>query len=300
VLNSDPEGPDIIGTSPDFLDGARNTLKARISRYRRPLITVVSVAVVAAVAVVAIFAAIRPAAPAPKISPALAKLIREVTTVPENAEISTNVDFLGILAHPVAGTPLTQHGKPEVFYVDAGFCPYCAAQNWALIVALSHFGTFSGLSTVRTHLYDGSPPIDGWMFYGSSFTSRYLAFVPVEAWSDTLVSAKANPDDRNSYRRLQKLTQAQQAVFDKYDATHAVPFIDFGNQSVSIGSILPPTVLAGQTWSQIAATLSDGRTVADQAILSAAASLTGQLCQLTGNRPASACPVAITSIQAGN
>jgi hypothetical protein len=166
--------------------------------------------------------------------------------------------------------------------------------------ALSHFGRFSGLSTIRTHLYHGIAPIDGWMFYGSSFTSRYLAFVQVESWSGTLVAANANPDDRTSYRELQKFTQAQQAVFNKYDTTHAVPFIDFGNRMVQTGSILDPSVLEAQTWSQIASTLRYGRTSADQAILGAAGLLTVELCQLTGNKPASVCPTAITSIQAGN
>ena len=210
------------------------------------------------------------------------------------------VGFISPSAQPISGAPLKQGGKPEVFYVDAGYCPYCAAQNWALIVALSHFGKFSGLSTIRTHLYHGIPPIDGWMFYGSSFTSKYLAFVPVELWSGTLVSAKASPDDRTSYRKLQKLTQAQQAVFNKYDTTRAVPFIDFGNHSVRTGSILDPSALEAQTWSQIASTVRYGRTGADQAILGAAGLLTAELWQLTGNRPASACPSGITSIQARN
>jgi hypothetical protein len=300
VPNSDPEGPDIIEISPDILDHARNTLMARISRNRAAIIRAVSLAVLAVAVAVVVFADVRPTVPAARTNPALARLITEVTTVPGKMDGSMNFGYVSSLARPVIGMPLTQDGKPEVFYVDAGYCPYCAAQNWALIVALSHFGTFSGLSTVRTHLYDGVAPIDGWMFYGASFTSKYLAFVPVETRSDMLVSARANPDDGTSYRKLQKLTPAQQAIFDKYDTTGAVPFIDFGNTTVQTGSIVAPSALAGQTWSQIASTLRNGDTATDQAILGAAGSLTVELCQLTGNRPASVCPTAITSIQAGN
>jgi hypothetical protein len=309
VPNSDPEGPDIIEISPHILDRTRYALIARITRNprinrnRRGVIRAVSLAVLAAIVAVAVIADVRPSAPvtpAARISPALAKLITEATTVPEIAGDSTSVTFVSVLPQPVGGTPLKQDGKPEVFYVDAGYCPYCAAQNWALIVALSHFGKFSGLSTIRTHLYHGIPPIDGWMFFGSSFTSKYLAFVQVEPWSGTLVSARANPDDRTSYRELQKLTPAQQAVFNKYDPTHAVPFIDFGNRTVQTGSILDPAALEAQTWSQIASTLRSDRTRADQAILGAAELLTVELCQLTGNKPASACVTAITSVQPGN
>jgi Domain of unknown function (DUF929) len=290
VLNSDPEGPDIIEISPGTLP-----------RNRRKSIAVISLAVLAAAATVtAVLVAVRPAAPAARINPALARLITDVTTVPEKTEGSVYLGYVSSVAQPVTGTPLRQRGKPEVFYVYAGYCPYCAAQNWALIVALSHFGTFSGLSTVRTHLYDGIPPIDGWTFYGAAFTSKYLAFVPTETRSGTLVSAGANPDDRTSYRELQMLTPAQLAVFDKYDPTRAVPFIDFGNRTVRTGSIVAPSALVGQTWSQIASTLRAGDTAADRAILGAAGSLTAQLCQLTNNRPASACSPGITFSPAGN
>ena len=34
---------------------------------------------------------------------------------------------------------------PEVLYLGAEYCPYCAAQRWTTIIALSRFGTWSGL-----------------------------------------------------------------------------------------------------------------------------------------------------------
>ena len=45
----------------------------------------------------------------------------------------------------ITGAPLTSGGKPEMLYIGAEYCPYCAAERWAMIVALSRFGTFSGL-----------------------------------------------------------------------------------------------------------------------------------------------------------
>ena len=78
-----------------------------------------------------------------------------------------------------------------------GYCPFCAAQSWPLIIALSHFGQFSGLNVSRSPTFEGIPPVDGWTFYGSSYTSRYLAFAPVETYSNVLVSPKANPADRD-------------------------------------------------------------------------------------------------------
>src|SRR6202043_382420 len=48
-------------------------------------------------------------------------------------------------------------GKPEILYVGAEYCPYCAAQRWAVVTALSHFGTFSGLGTTTSSASDVDP-----------------------------------------------------------------------------------------------------------------------------------------------
>jgi hypothetical protein len=87
---------------------------------------------------------------------------------------------------PVTGSPRTAGGKPEVLYVGAGFCPYCAALRWPLIVALSRFGSFSGLTPDRSAITAGSgqrepyPATPTWTFHGSSYASKYLVFTPVE------------------------------------------------------------------------------------------------------------------------
>ena len=39
----------------------------------------------------------------------------------------------------VTGTPLTSDGKPELLYLGAEYCPFCAAQRWAMVNALSRF-----------------------------------------------------------------------------------------------------------------------------------------------------------------
>ena len=245
-------------------------------------------------------------------NPALARLITEVTTVPASAVGSGGaVAYQGVLPSSSSsvssasssslvfagspsptgpnGRPLLSDGKPEVLYVATEFCPYCVAQSWPLIVALSHFGQFSGLSTSRSPTFEGIPPVDGWTFYGSSYKSHYLAFAPVETHSNVLVSPNANPADKTSYRTLQRLTTAEQAVFSEYDRTGETPFTDFGGQAIEIGSDIIPATLTGLTWNQVAADLRRPASTAGAAVLSSAAALTAELCQLTGNRPAAAC-----------
>ena len=265
------------------------------------------------------FAALRLTSSGPA-NPDLSRLITEVTTVP--VDTAAPVGFLaGSGARPatpppaggpgpptiapgaattlmtdpdvptaVTGPPLTEAGKPEVLYVATGYCPYCAAENWALIVALSRFGQFTGLTTSRSPQFEDVPPIDTWTFYGSSYTSPYLAFVPVETRSNVLVSPKANKEDAASYRVLQHLTAAQQAVFNKYDNQRSTPFVDFADQAVQTGSGILANLVANNTWQQLAADLRHPETLEGATLLNEADTLTAELCSLTGGRPAAACP----------
>jgi Domain of unknown function (DUF929) len=245
--------------------------------------------------------------------PALAGLITEVTTVPMsalrsasggqgyvgslpaasssgNSASSSIMVFAGLSAPTVVyGSPLSSGGKPEALYVGTEFCPYCVAESWSLIVALSRFGQFTGLHISRSPSFEGVPPIDGWTFYGSSYTSRYLAFAPVETHSNVLVKPADDPGSAKSYRPLQRLTAAEQAVMTQYDKARQTPFIDFGGTAIELGSSIEPTVLAGLTWSQIAADLRRPASTAGAALLFAASALTSEFCQLTDDRPAAVC-----------
>jgi hypothetical protein len=250
----------------------------------------------------------------PRADPALAGLIREVTTVPvgksvpglpgRSASASSTSAYSSTLLigagglTTVSGPPLTRGGKPEVLYVATEYCPYCAMENWPLIVALSRFGQFTGLTTSRSPEFEHIAPVDSWTFYGSHYASPYLSFVPVEQYSNVLLNAKANPDARESYRKLQQLTPAQQALFARYDLTRSTPFLDFGNHAAQTGSgPIPTQLMTGKSWRQLATALRQPSTKLGSALLTEADSLTAELCRLTGDRPASACPVFITNIQ---
>ncbi len=243
----------------------------------------------------------------PRTHPALAGLIAEVTTVPVGKSVpglpgfpasasSASAYSSTLLIDPGAlsagtGPPLTRGRQPEVLYVASEYCPYCAIENWPLIVALSRFGQFTGLATSRSPEFDHIAPVDSWTFYGSHYNSPYLAFVPVERYSNVPLNAKADPNAGESYRKLQQLTPAQQAILAKYDKPGSIPFLDFGNRAVQVGSgLIPPQLMTGKSWSQLAAALRQQKTDLGAVMLYEADSLTAELCRLTGDRPASACP----------
>ncbi len=243
----------------------------------------------------------------PGTGPSLAQLITEVTSVPVGKQLPGRPAWRGGVYSPalpaspgtlsgVSGPPLTRDARPEVLYIATEYCPYCAIENWPLIVALSRFGQFTGLTTSRSPQFEHIAPVDSWTFYGSRYTSSYLAFVPVELYSNVRVNATADPDAKTSYRKLQRLTPAQQAIFAKFDKPGLTPFLDFGNRAVQVGSGLIPTqLIAGRSWPQLAGALRQPDTGLGAALLDEADSLTAELCRLTGDRPASACPAFLTS-----
>jgi len=275
------------------------------------------VAVVLALVLVKVTSGSKPAAAPPADGPtgaALAGVVKDVTTVPASVldtvragsltgegigSVSTSGNGYLAPVAPVGGSALASGGKPEVLYVGAEFCPYCAAARWPLIVALSRFGTFSGLTTTRSGVTNGAgqqepyPATPTWTFYGSRYTSPYLTFTPVELQTNI-------PDpSTGGYTTLQTLTTAQQKTLAAYDSGGSVPFLDIGNAYVQMGTLTPygPADLQNLTWAKIATALHDPSTALAQSIDGSANYLTAAFCKLTGNQPASACTATVRALQ---
>src|SRR5215472_389147 len=81
---------------------------------------------------------------------------------------------------PGSGAPLTSGGKPEMLYIGAEYCPYCAAMRWPMAVALSRFGTLTSLHGIHSSSSDVYPNTATLTFYKTGYHSPYLSFVPVE------------------------------------------------------------------------------------------------------------------------
>ena len=174
-----------------------------------------------------------------------------------------------------------EDGKPIVTYVGAEYCPYCAAERWALAVALSRFGTFTNLSATHSASNDVYPNTQTLSFYGSSYSSPYVDFQPVEEATNQVVNG--------SYQTLQTPTAAQTALLTKYDSAGSIPFLDIANKYVVTGSSYSPQVLQGLSRDQIAAQLSDPSSAVAQAIDGTANDITAAICNVTGNQPSSVC-----------
>jgi hypothetical protein len=170
-------------------------------------------------------------------------------------------------------------GKPLITYVGAEYCPYCAAERWALAVALSRFGTFSNLSATHSASADVYPNTQTLSFYGSSYSSPYVDFQPVEEATNQVVNG--------SYAALQTPTAAQSALMAKYDSAGSIPFLDIANRYVVTGSSFSPQVLQGLSREQIAAELSDPSSAVAQAVDGTANAITAAISNVTGSQPSS-------------
>ncbi len=175
-------------------------------------------------------------------------------------------------------------GKPVIFYAGAEYCPYCAAERWSMIVALSRFGTFSNLKEMTSSDTDTPAKVPTFSFRGATYTSQYITFIPRELQDRTGTS-------------LYTLSGAEQTSFQTYDAppyvnaqsAGGIPFISFGNQYLAHSAGYGVEILNAQTRDSIAARLNNPDDGIAQVIDGNANYITSAICQITGNKPADVC-----------
>jgi hypothetical protein len=261
----------------------------RASSRRNPIAVGAIVVVLVAVVGMVGFALVKKT-PVPARSGGGANAARELQAVPGSmlSTVGSQTDVTPPTRLPSGTSALTQDGKPEVLYIGAEYCPFCAAQRWALILALSRFGSFTGLSATHSSSTDVFPNTPTFTFHGSTYTSAYLSFTGVEETTN-------QPDGNGGYTPLDSTTAADQTLLQRFDAAPytdqpgAIPFLLLGNGFVAIGSGFPPSLLAGMTVDDVAAKLTDATDPVTTGIVGAANTMIAALCELTGGQPSKVC-----------
>ncbi len=190
------------------------------------------------------------------------------------------------------GPTLTKDGKPKIVYVGAEYCPFCAAERWGLVVALSRFGTWSNLSESHSAADDVFPNTPTFSFHGAGYTSDHVAFEGVETNTNERVGG--------TYAPLDTLTPEQTRLLEKYDAppyvpkqsAGGIPFLDLGDRYMSNGASYSPELLANRSMAEIAKELKDPSSEVAKAVLGSANQITAAICALTNDEPASVCTAA--------
>ena len=272
--------------------------RARVRRGRNPrratrtgLATwlVLGVIVVIAVAlIVATVAGRDDGSSASTRSLAPASLVRQVTSVPDGVanQVGSGSASLPVALHAPA---VTSDGKPVVTYLGAEYCPFCAGERWAMVLALSRFGTFTDLGTTHSASEDVHPDTPTFTFHGSTYSSPYVEFQPVEMQTNQLAGS--------TYATLDTPTAAQQKLIDTYDAqpyfpsNGAIPFVDFAGKYGLSGASYDVSVLDGKSYTEIADALHDPTSPIAKGIVGTANAMTAAICAATGDQPASACSI---------
>ena len=292
---------------PSRTPGSTRTASSTPSRYRTQRVQVprpwwqspwawgsAVIVVVLAVVVVFIVVGLQPAAKSSGSSSssnqlAPASVLAAVTGVSPSVSSTVGAGGVADPLEAISGSPAAltgSSGKPEVFYLGAEYCPYCAGERWSVVIALSRFGKFSNLHITTSDSNPSDiPNTHTFTFYGSSYSSPYLDFAPIET------------NDRND-NPLQTPSAGEQTLFSTYDttpystSTGGIPFQDLGNRYIVSGSGVPPQLLQGMTWQQIAATLTDTSSTVAKPIIGNANWLTAGICKLTGDQPGAVCSAA--------
>jgi thiol-disulfide isomerase/thioredoxin len=222
-----------------------------------------------------------------------ASVTQQITSVPastlDSVGAGSALPYASSVLASGSGAALTSQGKPEMLYIGAEFCPYCAAMRWSMAVALSRFGTLSTpLHGIHSAANDTDPNTPTLTFYKTTYSSPYLTFVPVE-------------NEKVDHSPLQATTAQQNQIWAKYEpdqSKRGYPFIAFSNKYVLKGPLFDPKVLAGDSWSQVAAALHDPSSPIAKGALGAANFITAAMCKMTNDKPGSVCTSkAVTSVQ---
>lgn len=243
---------------------------------------VMPAAVVAGIAVVVVAFLIyrwytTPLPPAPPSQDTTAQVLQIITTLPASEFEAVGPGTATNLVKPITGSALNgPGGKPEMFYYGAEYCPYCAAERWPIIIALSRFGTFTGLQTTTSSSTDVYPNTVTFTFRSATYSSQYIEFRSVET------------TDRDQ-KPLQSPTAAEQQLVTRYDSGGSIPFVDFANKYAFNGAMYKPDVISGMSWLAVAGSLQSADSAQAKAILGSANLITAAICKSVGDQPAAVC-----------
>jgi thiol-disulfide isomerase/thioredoxin len=179
---------------------------------------------------------------------------------------------LGKFMH-ISDRPLkASSGKPLIFFMGAGFCPYCAAERWAIVRALKNFGSWQGLvettSAGHDEKYLNIPTVD---FSRAKYTSDYVDFIGRET------------ADRN-FEPQQELDEKDYEIIDAFNPDQVIPFLLIDGQFMQVGSGFSPQLLEGMDHAKVITEVDNPATSLSKAIKTETYNITALICKSIAGR----------------
>jgi len=199
----------------------------------------------------------------------------QLQSIANNQTLANKVG-IGVVSGPptaVSANALMLNGKPEVLYIGADYCPYCAVTRWPLVLALMRFGNVSNLAYMTSNGSDVDPNTPTFTFSNLTYSSNTISFVGREI-------------ETRAYQPFQNLTSSESRILTRFDSSESVPFIDFANVSVQLGAPIDPQPMDGHTWGWIASQISNPNSKMSQGVIGTANIYTAYICEVANNTPA--------------
>ena len=177
-----------------------------------------------------------------------------------------------------------RYQEHALFFVGAGFCPYCAAMRWPVVLTLLRFGQLSHLTLTRSGAYDVDPNTPTFGFHRVDFTAsgNSLVFRHLE-----LLNRQHQLDERPTTAENALITRLDRPPYTRFSG--GIPIIVIGDRMVQLGAPVSPSLFKGMDWRQITAVLSSGHGPLWTSVMSETDDLTKAVCAVTGKRPSWVC-----------
>ena len=207
-------------------------------------------------------------------------VLSKIKALPASAYDTVGIGSAGNAPTKIDGQASTVGGKPQIVYLGAEYCPYCAAERWSMVMALSRFGTFSKISLTHSSSTDTFPNTQTFSFHGAEYSSDVISFSGTETQSNTLVNGR--------YSTLDTPSAEIENLASQYSAG-SIPFVYFGGKYVLSGATYDPGVLQGKTAEQIATEMADPSSAIAKGAMGSANVLTAAICAATDQKPTTVC-----------
>lgn len=171
----------------------------------------------------------------------------------------------------VTDVPLKRPGsKVLVYFMGAGFCPFCAAERWAIVEALGRFGKWTGLLDEKSAGHDEKYlNISTVSFARAKYESGSVEFIGRET------------TDRN-FEPLQELGDSDYEILDTYNPDQIIPFTLVDGQYIQVGSGFSPQLIEGLSHEEIRKSIADPSSVVGKAIRTEIDNITALVCASVG------------------
>lgn len=159
-----------------------------------------------------------------------------------------------------------------MFFMGAGFCPFCASERWAIVRALSNFGSWQDLvdtaSAEHDERYLNIPTVN---FANAKYASSNVEFVGCET------------ADRN-FEPVQELDERDYEILDAFNPDQIIPFLLIDGQFMQVGSGYSPQLLEGMDHAKVKAELANPASSIGKTIRGEADNITALICKSIGGK----------------